>query len=136
MFSLSWERKRHVLLIRFSDVLTSRDMAETDLAIVEFVAEHGRGDTIYDFTATTAVAIPQTGFVARRYQPPLSPGSARIIVAPRDDLRHESLEFAEQQAELGFLRPHVTRTLEEAFGILRLGARPVFELLLAPALRA
>jgi hypothetical protein len=30
----------------------------------------------------------------------------------------------------------VTRTLEEAFGILRLGARPVFELLLAPALRA
>lgn len=132
MFALLWERQRRVLLIRFWGVLTSQDISDMDLAIIEFVGRHGRSATIYDFTSTTAVAIPESGFVARRSQAPLSPGFTRVIVAPREDLHRRSLEFATQQTQLGFMRPHVTRTLDEAFAILGLGESPLFETVSKP----
>ena len=129
MFDLLWERHRRLLLVRFSDVLSTRDISDIDRAIVEFVGSHGRGDSIYDFSNVTAVAIPQSSFVSRRYDAPLTPGTVRILVSPQEELHQQCLEFARQQAQLGYKRPHVTRTLDEAFQILGVN-RPVFEAVL------
>lgn len=126
MFDLLWERQRRLLLVRFSDVLTTQDISDMDRAVVEFVGRHGRSDSIYDFSNVTAVAIPESSFVSRRYDAPLTPGTVRILVSPQEELHQQCLEFARQQAQLGYKRPHVTRTLDEAFQILQV-TRPMFE---------
>lgn len=127
MFRLLWEPRRHIVLVRFEGVLHSSVYPEMDRAIVELIGAHGHADTtIYDFTETTAVAIPETAFEARRHHVPVNPAGARILVAARDDLYRESVEFARQQAALGYRAPHVVRTCEEAFALLDL-ADPAFE---------
>jgi hypothetical protein len=117
------------LLVRFSDVLTFQDYADVDRAIIEFASRRGHADIIYDFSKTTAVAVPQGGFAFWRQQPPISVDCNRIFVAPRDDLHEEALEIARQQVQLGFRRPHVTKSIDEAFQLLQIG-KPFFELVL------
>src|SRR6188474_1675402 len=84
VFQLLHDQRHNVLLTRFSGVYVSTDISLRDKAVARFVARNGLARGVMDYTAVEAVDIPIEVVVERSSQPPILPGQARVIVAPRE----------------------------------------------------
>src|ERR1700722_9442637 len=83
MFTLGYERLSNVLLARFTGVYSSQDIADLDIALLGFAAQHGPSHIIRDLSSVDGVAVPASKIVQRGQEPPISPGYRRITVAQR-----------------------------------------------------
>ena len=126
MFTLGYERLSNVLLARFTGVYSSQDIADLDIALLGFAAQHGPSHIIRDLSSVDGVAVPASKIVQRGQEPPISPGYRRITVAPRPDLYETARLYGVQQTLAGNDPPKLVSTLREAFHELNL-VDPRFE---------
>lgn len=126
MFQLFHDKRHNVLLTRLSGTLVATDVSLRDRAVGRFVARNGLARGIMDYTAVDAVDLPIEVVVARAAKPPLLPGQARVIVAPREPLWAINRIFAAHQLFRQGEEPLLVRTIEEAYQVLSM-VDPVFE---------
>jgi len=127
MFTLSYERRCNVLLACFAGVYSSEDIADLDIALLEFAARHGPSHIIRDLSAVDGVAVPASKIVQRGQEPPISPGYRRVTVAPRPDLHETARIYGVEQRLAGNDAPKLVSTLDEALQELKV-VDPRFEL--------
>ncbi|MBI2738150.1 MAG: hypothetical protein HYX38_16585 [Rhodospirillales bacterium] len=126
MFQLLHDKRHNVLLTRLSGTLVVTDVSLRDKAVGRFVARNGLARGIMDYTAVEAVDIPIEVVVERSSKPPLLPGQARVIVAPREPLWAINRIFAAHQLFRQGEEPLLVRSIEEAYQALFM-VDPVFE---------
>lgn len=126
MFQLLHDKRHNVLLTRLSGTLVVTDVSLRDKAVGRFVARNGLARGIMDYTAVEAVDIPIEIVVERSSKPPLLPGQARVIVAPREPLWAINRIFAAHQLFRQGEEPLLVRSIEEAYQALFM-VDPVFE---------
>jgi hypothetical protein len=123
MLSFAFDRKHRVVLVTISSIFTSEDLDDFDRAMLDFVAREGRVRAIIDYTAVTALAVPETRLTQRAQQPLIVPD--RILVAPRE-LGDTARAYGLRQREAGKQHAPVVETIEEAYASLGL-KNPRFE---------
>jgi len=126
VFHLLHDAHHNVLLTRFSGSYVVTDISLRDKAVGRFVARNGLARGIMDYSAVEAVDIPIEVVVARSAQPPLLPGQARVIVAPREPLWAMNRIFAAHRLFRQGEEPLLVRSIEEAYRALSM-VDPVFE---------
>ena len=126
MLDLSFDGRQRILLVRFSGVFSSEDLASLDAAALPFVAREIPAGAILDFSAVDAVAVPPSVLSRRGQWPQLVPGQKRVIVAKQPKAFYRAREYARQQREAGSAEPLVVHTLEEAYQLFDL-REPNFE---------
>jgi hypothetical protein len=126
MFQLLHDKRHNVLLTRLSGTLVATDISLRDKAVGRFVARNGLARGIMDYTAVDAVDIPIEVVVERSSKPPMLPGQARVIVAPREPLWAINRIFAAHQLFRQGEEPMLVRSIEEAYQALSM-VDPVFE---------
>lgn len=128
MFTLAFERKRKVLLARFSGVFSSQDIEDLDRGIIAVTAREGPSHGLLDFTEVEAVSLPMSRLLQRSQQPPFSPGHRRVFVVGDGPQALEiARTFAAEQALAGVGNVQIVATLEEAYRLLGLGKQPKFD---------
>ena len=126
VFQLLHDQRHNVLLTRFSGAYVATDISLRDKAVGRFVARNGLARGIMDYSAVEAVDIPIEVVVERSSQPPLLPGQARVIVAPREPLWAMNRIFAAHRLFRQGEEPILVRRIEEAYQALSM-VDPVFE---------
>lgn len=126
MFQLLHDKRHNVLLTRLSGTLVVTDISLRDKAVGRFVARNGLARGIMDYTAVEAVDVPIEVVVERSSKPPLLPGQARVIVAPREPVWAINRIFAAHQLFRQGEEPLLVRSIEEAYQALFM-VDPVFE---------
>src|SRR5215468_5908875 len=99
MFTLWFDRASEVVLARFSGVFTTEDFVRYEAAMIHFLGTLGerrtdRVRTLCDFSATEAIAVPETRMAEQGSHPPVV-RQLRVVVAPPfagDDFGHGYLE--------------------------------------------
>lgn len=125
MFTLWFERRHRVLMVRMSGVMSSQDFDTHDQAVLAFLASEGndvRG--LYDFSGVDAVAVPASKVMQRGQVPSII--SERVVVAPRAAGEEYARAIREQQRLAGHREPIIVPTLGEAYSLLGLD-NPQFE---------
>ena len=128
MFMLAFDRENQVLLVRFSGVFSSEDVAGLDQAVLSLIAREGPADAIVDFSPIEAWAFPMTKLIQRAQQPPMSKGHRRVYVTARPEFAEAMLAFATEQRLAGADSPSIVSTFDEALRELTL-ADPKFEVI-------
>jgi hypothetical protein len=126
VFQLLHDKRHNVLLTRLSGAYVATDISLRDKAVGRFVARNGLARGIMDYTAVEAVDIPIEVVVERSSQPPLLPGQARVIVAPREPLWAMNRIFAAHRLFRQGEEPILVRSIEEAYQALSM-VDPMFE---------
>jgi hypothetical protein len=121
MFTLQFDRKHRLALVRFFGSFTSSDIANFDHAADKFIAAEGPSDFVLDFTAVRSVAMPDRAMVARGRRPQSCPGYRRVVVAPQPEIFGLYQIFAAHQLRIGSEAPVIVRTLHDALGFLGVG---------------
>ena len=124
MFSLSFERRHRVLMVRVTGVLSSQDFDIHDRAVLAFLAREGIVRGLYDFSGVDAVAVPASRIVQRGQAPSII--ADRVVVAPRAAGEDFARSIREQQQLAGHREPIIVPTLGEAYLLLELD-NPQFE---------
>ena len=125
-FLLQYERRHHILLIRFEGVVTDEILLEGYHRVRRWFDTHGRCGNISDFTAVTDFKITGSSIRFLASNSPLVPGDlVRIIVAPRDDVYGMARMFEMQGAAMGN-RVDIVRNLPDALKLASLD-QPDFE---------
>lgn len=120
MFDLAFEQAHRVVLARWHGVFEPVDLDRLDEALRGIVRDHGPVRGLFDFTEVTAIAVPESLLRFRSRLPQISPGQERVIVAPQDEVFSLAFVYAAQQRDFGNVRPHVVRTIDEAYRLLGL----------------
>ena len=115
VFQLLHDQRHNVLLTRFSGTYVATDISLRDKAVGRFVARNGLARGIMDYTAVEAVDIPIEVVVERSSQPPLLPGQARVIVAPREPLWAMNRIFAAHRLFRQGEEPILVRSIDSAW---------------------
>src|SRR5215211_6682229 len=118
VFQLFHDQRHNVLLTRFSGTYVATDISLRDKAVGRFVARNGLARGIMDYSTVEAVDIPIEVVVERSSQPPLLPGQARVIVAPREPLWAMNRIFAAHRLFRQGEEPILVRSIEEAYQAL------------------
>jgi hypothetical protein len=126
MFTLDYERRHNVLLVRFTGIYSSQDIADLDIALIGFAARQGPAHIIRDLSSVEGVAVPSSKIVQRGQEPPINPGYSRITVAPRPDLHEVASVYGAQQTLAGNDPPKLVLTLNDALHELNI-VDPNFE---------
>jgi hypothetical protein len=125
---LAFDRRKHVLLVRFSGVFSSEDVARLDRAAISLIAQEGPADAIVDFSPIEAWAFPMTKLVQRAQQPAISKDRRRVYVIARPEFADAMLTFATEQRLAGTDTPSIVSTFDDALRELNLIA-PNFEVI-------
>jgi hypothetical protein len=126
VFQLLFDARHTVLMSRFHGTYVEADICVRDKAAARFVARHGLARGIMDFSAVEAVDIPMGYILERAHAPPVLPGQARVIVAPREPAYSLNRIFAAHQLYSRKVEPLLVGTLEEAYRALAI-TDPAFE---------
>ncbi len=126
MFTLSYDRRSNVLLVRFTGVYSSQDISNLQAVAFDFATRHGPAHVIRDLGSVDAIAVPASKIIQRAVQPPLFPGYRRVTVVTRPDLYETAHLFGVHQEQIGIPPPILVSTLDEAFRELDL-VDPHFE---------
>jgi hypothetical protein len=126
MFILAYDGKHKVLKTTIVGVLSSDLLHEWDQAKVRFTSRQGPNHSLIDLSQVEAIAVPLSRLASRGRQPQISPGWARIIVAPRPDLVEWASAFSAYQSSAGHRPPIIVSSIIEAHRALDL-IDPVFE---------
>ncbi len=118
MFSLWFEERHRVLMVRVTGVLSSQDFDTHDHAVLAFVAREGTMRGLYDFSAVDAVAIPQSKVLQRGQAPSII--ADRVVVAPRTAGEEFARIIRDQQRLAGHREAIIVPTLAEAYNLLGL----------------
>ncbi|UYN96127.1 MAG: hypothetical protein KIT25_04045 [Enhydrobacter sp.] len=124
MFTLWFERRQRVLLVRISGVMSSQDFETHDRNVLTFLAREGAVRGLYDFSAVDAVAVPISKVMQRGQAPSII--ADRVIVAPRAAGEEFARTIRDQQRLAGHREPIIVPTLGEAYALLDLD-NPLFE---------
>jgi hypothetical protein len=120
MFTLFFESREKVLLVRYSGVFTSEDISMLDAATVGIVAQEGYVRSIFDCTDVRIVAISRSRLSERARKLRMNPGKDRVTVAPQQEIYELFRDYAQAQLDFGNGELMVVRTLGEALEMLRL----------------
>jgi hypothetical protein len=120
MFTLAYDERYKAVLVRFTGVFSSEDVAALDAAGFEFTARKGPSHWLLDFTAVESVALPMSKLMLRGRQPPISPGHERVYIVQSPQTLEMARAFNAQQALAGSSGLHIVTTLEEACALLGL----------------
>jgi hypothetical protein len=126
VFQLLFDARHTVLMSRFHGTYVEADICVRDKAVARFVARHGLARGIMDFSAVEAVDVPIDYILKRAQAPPVLPGQARVIVAPREPAYSLNRIFAAHQLYSRKFEPLLVGTLEEAYRALAI-TDPAFE---------
>ncbi len=126
MFQLLHDKRHNVLLTRLSGTYVATDIWLRDQAVRRFVASHGLARGIMDYSGVEAVDTPVEVVIERSSRPPLLPGKARVIVAPREPLWMINRIFAAHQLFRHGEEPLLVRSIDEAYDALSID-EPAFE---------
>jgi hypothetical protein len=126
MFTPLFESQEKVLLVRYSGVFTSEDIAALDAATVGIVAREGYVRSIFDCTDVQTVAIARSRLAERARKPRMNPGQDRVTVAPQQEIYGLFQEYARMQLDFGNGELMLVRTLAEALELLGL-SNPDFQ---------
>lgn len=124
MFTLWFERRHRVLMVRISGVMSSQDFDTHDQSVLAFLAREGSVRGLYDFSGVDAVAVPASKVVQRGQAPSII--TERVVVAPRSAGEEYARAIREQQRLAGHREPMIVPTLGEAYALLGL-ENPQFE---------
>ncbi len=123
---LQYERRRHILLIRFEGVVTDEVLLEGYRRVRRWFDLHGLCGNISEFTAVTDFNITGSSIRFLASNSPLVPeGFVRIIVAPRDDVYGMARMFEMQGSAMGN-RVDIVRDFQDALKLAGLD-QPEFE---------
>jgi hypothetical protein len=126
MFTLFFESREKVLLVRYSGVFTSEDISMLDAVTVGIVAQEGYVRSIFDCTDVRIVAISRSSLSERARKLRMNPGKDRVTVAPQQEIYELFRDYAQAQLDFGNGELMVVRTLGEALEMLRL-SNPDFQ---------
>jgi len=126
MFILAFDGKHKVLKSTIVGVLSSDLLREWDQAVVGLTSRQGPNHGLIDFSQVEAIAVPLSRLASCGWQPQISPGWERVIIAPRTDLVEWARAFSEYQSAAGNRPPIVVASMDEAHRVLGL-IDPVFE---------
>jgi hypothetical protein len=126
MFTVSYDRRFNVLLVRFAGVYSSEDITDWEVVALDFASRRGPAHVIRDLGSVDAIAVPASKIVQRGQQPPLFVGYKRVTIVPRSDLYETAHLFGIHQEQTGISPPILVATLDEAFRSLDL-VDPHFE---------
>lgn len=126
MWTLEFEDTYRVLLVRFSGILVSEKISELDRVVPAVVAWGGPlHGLLFDCTAVTASAVPQSFIAFRASLPLISSAFQRVFIVPTAELRRLAEAYASQQRHFGIKAPHLVASLSDACKLLQL-ERPHF----------
>jgi hypothetical protein len=125
-FMLQYERRHHILVIRFKGVVTDEILLDGYLQMRRWFAVHGRCGNISDFTGVTDFHVTGRAIRFLASNSPLVPGDLiRIIVATRDDIYGMARMFEMQGATMGN-RVDIVRNFADAIALAGID-QPNFE---------
>jgi hypothetical protein len=126
MFTVGYDRRFNVLLVRFAGIYSSQDISDWRVVALDFASRRGPAHVIRDLGSVDAIAVPASKIVQRGLQPPLFAGYRRVTVAPRPDLYETAHLFGVHQEQTGISPPTLVSSLDQAFRALDL-VDPHFE---------
>jgi hypothetical protein len=126
VFQLLFDARHAVLMSRYHGTYVEADITLRDKAAARFVARNGLARGIMDFTAVEAIDVPMNYVLERTQAPPVLPGQARVIVAPREPAYSLNRIVAAHQLYNRKVEPLLVGTLEEAYRALSI-TDPAFE---------
>lgn len=126
MFSLFFERRHRVLMVRITGVLSSEDIATHDRVVLRFLAGKDGVRAIYDLSTVEALAVPASKIAQRGQRPAIVTGH-RIVVSSSAGGAEFVRIIADEQRTAGLAEPTIVPTLEQAYAQMNLGKDAVFE---------
>ena len=119
-FTLLFDRKHKVVLVRFGRAFTRQALEAMVQATRDFAAIHGNCSGIVDLSAVEKVDVDIAFLRAFGGSPRVMAGAQRVIVAPKDEVfgvvRLYGLHQSGSQGE----EPMVVRDLQAAYDLLAL----------------
>lgn len=115
MFTLAFERKQRVVLVRFSGSLTRGALDRMSEAVRLFAVREGPTRGIVDFSGVETVDVPTEAIIERGRRRPVMGDAERIFVTPQSVLFGLSRLFASYQNGTGNQAPVIVHTIQEAY---------------------
>jgi hypothetical protein len=135
MFTLSFERLRRVLCLKFTGLLTNEDLDAIDPALVCVAGAQSAASPavrcLYDMSEIQAIAVPQSRFIERASKPAIG-DLMRIVVAPPWAGEGFGASYCSARSMWSYAQPIIVATLADAYALLDIVV-PCFEPLPTPA---
>ena len=122
MFTLLYDRTHRVLRAHFTGILGSEDLAARDAALIHFLSEVERPETIPlidDYHELQVTAAPRSLLEERAAQPPIVQ-ALHIVVAPPYALESFGEVLRRRQRENFGATVEIVHSLDEAYRLLKL----------------
>jgi hypothetical protein len=112
------DRKRRVVLVRYSALLTAENLDRLDIMSADFVAHEGDMDVIIDFRGVPAGIVETSVVVDRGRIPSHTIGGRHRVFIVKDDLHYGLMRiYAAYQDGQRQDVPDIARSLDEALAL-------------------